>query len=73
MSKKKAPEITNQSRTSLQTKPFGTQTDHPTIIPMISTSPSIDLPLVALIIKVSSATCNAYNHRLSSQYLSKKL
>ena len=30
-----------------------------------SIHPSIDLPLVALIIKVSSATCNAYNRGLS--------
>ena len=28
---------------------------------------SVDLPLVALILKVSSATCNAYNHRLFPQ------
>ena len=34
---------------------------------MIRSTPSIDLPLVALIIKVSSATCNAYNHCLPSQ------
>ena len=50
---------------SPETKPFGTQPDHPTTLPMISTSPSIDLPLVALIIKASSATWNAYNHLLS--------
>ena len=31
----------------------------------------LDLLLVALIIKVSSATCNAYNHCLSSQILPK--
>ena len=41
------------------TKLFGTLPDYPIIFPMISTSLSIDLPLVALIIKASSSTWNA--------------
>ena len=38
---------------------------------MIRSSPSIDLPLVALIIKVSSATCNVHHHCSSFQILPK--
>ena len=62
--KKTAMDLSATRRASPEVKLFGTLPDHPTTIPMISTSLSIyisiylsiDLPLVALIIKVRSAT-----------------